>query len=245
MRNRKTPHTEHDTVGHSLVQPGKDASRQAFTARLLQLVDEAGSKSGFAGLAGVTQRSVRLWIEGGEPGRDRLAAIAEKTGVSLDWLVAGRGPKYFSDVPRGYIAVRFVDFRKGAEIGALFSTDKYLLLPSYLFDLAEADFATHLEPRTIDGTKMNLMALLLPSETPDSELSDFVVFDLIKEGGSAPPEGTLCVILDDRNIRIRAARSSAGASDMFGPILGPVIFRGSIIRRASRRRASAAAISTA
>jgi hypothetical protein len=235
MRNRKTAHTESDSIRDTSVQPSKsnqDSSRRAFTARLQQLVDETGSKSGFAGLAGVTQRSVRLWIEGGEPGRDRLAAIAAATGISLDWLIAGRGPKYFSDVPPGYIAVRFADFRKGTAIGALFSTDKNILLPSFFFDLDETDFATHMEPRVMDRTKMNLMALLLPPEKQDSDAADFVVFDLIKEGGSAPSVGTLCVILDDRNIRIRAARSSAGATDMFGPILGPVIFRGAVVRRA-------------
>ena len=235
-------HTKSGSIGHAPVQPqsaepnGGETSRRAFTVRLQQLVNESGSKNAFAGLAGVTQRTVRLWMEGGEPGRDSLAAIAQATGVSLDWLIAGRGRKIYSEYPAGYIPMPFVDLRKSKGIltGSFLSTDKRVFVHASLLDLTEGDFATRLEPRVIDRGKIDPRALLLPPSERDSDAADFIVFDLTKEDAEPPAEGVLCVvILDKGKVEVRPARSSTGITNMFGPILGPVIFRGAIVRRDS------------
>jgi transcriptional regulator with XRE-family HTH domain len=214
-----------------------DAHSQ-FAQRLEELVAGAGSAAALAAQARVSEGAVRMWLSRVEPTREKLAAIAKETGVSLDWLISGRGPKFFSECPPGHIAIRFADLTKaeGVEIGAFLLTENYIFLPTLLLGIDESGFATHREPRVIDRRQIDPMALLLPPEIPDSA-ADFVVFNFSKEGASPPPEGSLCVTLDERRIKIRPARSSAGLTDMIGPILGPVIFRGAIVERKKTKRA--------
>jgi hypothetical protein len=143
------------------------ASRAAFVARLRVLVDEAGGQRSFA--AGIaSQGTVNLWLHDSEPGRDKLAAIATATGVSLDWLIAGRGLKYFADIPSGYIAIDFYDLVKsGGYLNTLDGPDRALIFDRSLLAL-DAD------------EKANLLALyLLPGETAESIVSatDFVIVD--------------------------------------------------------------------
>jgi transcriptional regulator with XRE-family HTH domain len=174
MRNREKPHTKSDSISDTLVQPASNqsrlahAERRAFTVRLRQLVDESGSKSAFAGFAGVTQRSVRLWLERAEPTREKLAAIAKATGVSLDWLISGRGPKMYSECPPGYIALDFYDLVKSrGYLNALGGPDRTLLFDRALLALDADEHA-------------NLLALyLLPDDYAESIVtaSDFVIVD--------------------------------------------------------------------
>jgi transcriptional regulator with XRE-family HTH domain len=194
----------------------------AFAERLKQLIASSGGARPFAAKAAASEGTVRAWVErGAEPSRDKLAAIAKTTGVSLDWLISGRGPKFYSECPPGYAAMRFADLMKskGKPTRPFFSTEQLIFLPFWLLGIAESE-----------REKIDPMALLLPTETPDSTAADFVVFDLTKEGAS-PPSSGLCVILDDEGrFKVRAARSAAGGRDIFGPVFGPVIFRGVIVR---------------
>ena len=162
-----------------------------------------------------------MWLSRVEPTREPLAAIAKATGVTLDWLIAGRGPKVWSECPPGYTAMRFADLResKGVASRPFFSVEQFIFLPLSLLGVPESEL-----------DRIDPMALLLPPETPDSDAADFVVFDLTKEHASPPELPFLCVSLDKGKVKVRPARSSAGLTDMFGPILGPVIFRGSIVR---------------
>jgi transcriptional regulator with XRE-family HTH domain len=194
----------------------------AFAARLRDLVDSVGSARAFAAQADVSEGAVGTWLSRVEPTREKLAAIANATGVSLDWLITGRGPRT-SD----YIAMRFADLSKSKGIATrpFWSTDNRIFLPVSVIGITES------ERETIDP-----MALLLPPETSTIDEADFVVFDLTKEGASPPSPPTLCVILDEGRVRVRPARSSTGLADMFGPILGPVIFRGAIIDRKKPKR---------
>jgi len=191
-------------------------SHAAFAARLKELIEKVGSARAFAAQAGVSEGAVGTWLSRVEPTREKLAAIAKATGVSLDWLVTGRAA-----CPPGYIAMRFADLRnsKGIATRPFFSVEQFIFLPLSLLDIAES------ERESIDP-----MALLLPPENLGSDAADFVVFHLTQEDESPPALGSLCAILDEGKVKIRAARSSAGVTDMSGPILGPVIFRGSIVR---------------
>ncbi len=175
-----------------------------------------GSARAFAAQAGVSEGAVGTWLSRVEPTREKLAAIAKATGVSLDWLVTGRAA-----CPPGYIAMRFADLMKSNGIASrpFFSVEQIMFLPLSLLGIAES------ERENIDP-----MAVLLPPENPDSAAADFVVFHLTQEDESPPAVGSLCAILDEGRVKVRPARSSAGVSDMSGPILGPVIFRGSIVR---------------
>lgn len=201
---------------------GRD-THAAFAGRLKKLIDKVGSARAFAAQAGVSEGAVGTWLSRVEPTREKLAAIAKATGASLDWLVTGR-----AGCPPEYIAMRFADLResKGVATRPFFSTDKFIVLPMSLLGIAESD-QENIDP----------MALLLPPENSDSDVAEFVVFDLTQEDESPPAVGFLCAILDEGKVKIRPARSSAGLTDMFGPILGPVIFRGTIARQPSLQKA--------
>ena len=51
------------------------------------------TQSGFAQRLGTTQASISRYINGRHPDRETLIRIARRTGVSLDWLLTGKGPE--------------------------------------------------------------------------------------------------------------------------------------------------------
>lgn len=192
-----------------------------FALRLQELVKDAGSTAAVAAQAGVSEGAVRMWLSRVEPTREKLASIAKASGVSLDWLISGRGPKVYSECPPGYIAMRFADLTKskGVATRPFYSIEKFIFLPPSLLGIAEDD-----------SDQIDPMALLLPPETPDAQVAEFIAFDMTREGASPPRPPTLCVTLDQGRPKVRPARSAAGSSDMPDPILGRVIFRGIISR---------------
>lgn len=65
-----------------------------FKERLKSIMDEE-SLRGFGRKAGISDGALRHYLNGDSyPDLDRLAAIAEKSGVNLLWLATGEGPKY-------------------------------------------------------------------------------------------------------------------------------------------------------
>ncbi len=48
----------------------------------------------FATRAGIPDSSLRKYLDGSQPTADKLAAIAKATGVSLKWLITGKGPQF-------------------------------------------------------------------------------------------------------------------------------------------------------
>ena len=73
-----------DSVGH-IPQDG-------FPARLRQAIAAYGSATALAQAIQRSEGAVRKWARGiSEPNVSDLRAICELTGVSIDWLVTGRG----------------------------------------------------------------------------------------------------------------------------------------------------------
>tara|TARA_B100001939_G_scaffold182605_1_gene157314 strand:+ start:333 stop:1049 length:717 start_codon:yes stop_codon:yes gene_type:complete len=62
-----------------------------FSDRLKLLIGK-DSVNSFAQKCGVKEGSIRQYLAGSLPGIDKAAAIADATGVSLEWLVRGEGP---------------------------------------------------------------------------------------------------------------------------------------------------------
>lgn len=60
--------------------------------RLVELMG-TGSVLGFAKRCGVPATTMRQYLAGSVPSADKAAQIAERTGVSLIWLINGTGPK--------------------------------------------------------------------------------------------------------------------------------------------------------
>jgi hypothetical protein len=82
------------------------------------------------------------------------------------------------------------------------------------------------------------MAVLLPSETPESGAGDFVVFDLIQGakdadrllGDERSAGEFLCAVIDKGKVCVRRGRSFLREPHVTVSILGLVIFRGAVIR---------------
>ena len=82
----------------------------AFVERLRQITSSTAALSKASGISGAT---IYAWQHGSEPSRDKLIAIADATGVSVEWLATGRGSKTPSpgegpkaaSAPEGYIEV--------------------------------------------------------------------------------------------------------------------------------------------
>lgn len=62
-----------------------------FPERIAHLAKTHGSASALARLINVSPGAVLKWLEGTEPTRDKVAALALATGVSVEWLVLGIG----------------------------------------------------------------------------------------------------------------------------------------------------------
>jgi phage repressor protein C with HTH and peptisase S24 domain len=67
-------------------------SEQSFSDRLKELIGSE-SANAFARRVGITESLLRKYLAGGTPGIDKAAMICAGAGVTLDWLIAGVGPK--------------------------------------------------------------------------------------------------------------------------------------------------------
>ena len=140
-----------------------------FRQRLRELVEDAGSVAAIAAMARVSEGAVRMWLSGVEPTREKLAAISHETGISLDWLIVGRGPKHFSDAPPGYVTIDFYDLVKsGGYLKTLGGPDRELIFDRTLLALDMKERA-------------NLLALYLPIGATATEsiltATDFIIVD--------------------------------------------------------------------
>lgn len=69
-----------------------DQPDDGFVARLRQLVLRAGSASALARKAGISPGGLSRYLNGGDPSRRVLIALAKATGADIGWLASGEGP---------------------------------------------------------------------------------------------------------------------------------------------------------
>ncbi|SES24197.1 Phage repressor protein C, contains Cro/C1-type HTH and peptisase s24 domains [Vreelandella subterranea] len=80
--------------GSTLSSSKKELERdEAFIERLRSLAEYHGSVNALAKAAGVSQSGLQRYLNGGEPSRKALIAIALASDVSLGWLATGEGDK--------------------------------------------------------------------------------------------------------------------------------------------------------
>lgn len=73
--------------------------------RLREIIGQ-GSVHAFAKRCEVSGTAMRQYLEGSIPSADKAARIASQSGVNLQWLVTGEGPKYPEPVrPAGDAAI--------------------------------------------------------------------------------------------------------------------------------------------
>lgn len=69
-----------------------------FVDRLRDLVNDAGTIKTLALKSGVTEKSISNYLHNGtDPGLRNLLKIQKASGVSIDWLATGEGPKFLDD----------------------------------------------------------------------------------------------------------------------------------------------------
>lgn len=81
--------------GHTF--PMKKATRDSFWARLTEAMKDKGKKPtqvAAGAIVGVRQTSARKWATGGFPEMGTAIKLATELGVSVEWLLTGRGSKH-------------------------------------------------------------------------------------------------------------------------------------------------------
>jgi transcriptional regulator with XRE-family HTH domain len=91
---RKSDALDSPSRGGHIRAPESDG----FAGRLAQLVADE-PQTAFAKRCGFSESTLRNYLDGADPSRARLLAIAEAANVSIEWLAAGRGPKERQGAP--------------------------------------------------------------------------------------------------------------------------------------------------
>lgn len=79
-----------------------------FSTRMATIIKEKGiSINSFAQKLGVSPPTISRWMKGeADPTRTNLIRLAETTGINLEWLAIGCGPKYWENPEDGRIILR-------------------------------------------------------------------------------------------------------------------------------------------
>jgi hypothetical protein len=89
------------------------APDRGFIKRLEEIASGFPSRAALAKKADLPPSSLQSYIEGTEPTRPALVALARAANVSLEWLADNRGYKEpHPPVPKGYAAIPVYDIRK-------------------------------------------------------------------------------------------------------------------------------------
>jgi len=99
--------------------------QRSFAERLAEIASAFRSRAALAKAAGLSASALQSYVEGAEPTRPALVALANAAEVSLEWLADGRGYKQRRPpVPDGYAAIPFFDVRAaGGYVYPMFSAD--------------------------------------------------------------------------------------------------------------------------
>lgn len=70
-----------------------------FSERMTKIIEKEGvSINSFAQKLGVSPPTISRWMKGeADPTRSNLIKLAEQTGINIEWLAIGAGPKYWQN----------------------------------------------------------------------------------------------------------------------------------------------------
>lgn len=94
---------------------------ESFSDRLKDLIGSESARS-FAQRVEVGEGTIRALLKGGKPTLDTLVAIRRASGVELEWLATGAGPKRPANAvgaPAGFVPVPRLEIRPSAGPGSL------------------------------------------------------------------------------------------------------------------------------
>lgn len=123
----------------------------ALAARLASLIGDEPQTT-FARRCGFSESTLRNYLDGADPSRSRLVAIADACDVSIEWLATGRGARErrpvapaaggaFDDLERLTRAVAAVQEGLQAS-GRTFAPDRYAQLVAAAYQLMAAPGTT-------------------------------------------------------------------------------------------------------
>lgn len=106
-----------------------------FAERLEKVIEEFESPHAFSKKVGISDTMIRKYLSGSMPGLDKLLQIADTAGVSLDWLIADRGPMRVHGDATGDLVVESPDGggnylqRKQPPVSWAHLKDEFALIP--------------------------------------------------------------------------------------------------------------------
>lgn len=111
---------ESDAAGAKSRERPIQSAESDIGSRIASLIPEGESQNAFARRCGIGDTTLRKYLAGAQPSSDRLVAMADAAGVSIEWLASGRGSRKrigdlaaqgspLSDRARLAIAVRAVE----------------------------------------------------------------------------------------------------------------------------------------
>lgn len=158
-------------------------SDRGFIQRLEEIIGEFPSRAALAKKAKLPPSSLQSYIEGAEPTRPALVALARAADVCLEWLADDRGyKKPHPPVPDGYIQIPVFDIRKSG---------------GYVYPLITAEIASwiYLKLDLFSFPQMQTAKLFVvegvASLAPEIKNGDFLVIDSSWRSSFTEPTPTI------------------------------------------------------
>lgn len=130
----------------------ESSGHAAFVERLKQIIDAKKTAFALADETGIPTTTVSSWLRGVEPTRPALVKLADKAGISLEWLCTGRGEMRADRLPRGYALVPRLLNDPGRDVRGV---DYLALSTEWLKTLPGAPKPEHLILTEASGDAMN------------------------------------------------------------------------------------------
>jgi len=143
-----------------------ELDRQTRAERLREAVESGGGRQTVADRAGMPVSTLSAYLRGGEMKMSNAAAIARATGVRLEWLALGTGPRHDSE---SGVMETGAEMAGGPAPGLFASVNMDTLAAAYAAAIAalHANGHVHPEPRRI----VQVMTLLYDQLAAGGELA--------------------------------------------------------------------------
>ncbi|MDX2270424.1 MAG: helix-turn-helix transcriptional regulator [Cyanobacteriota bacterium] len=162
-----------------------------FRYRLRQIMGE-GTILHFAQSIGFPDSSLRKYLDGAQPTAEKLAILAERTGVNLNWLLTGKGSQYVESEPEpetdpDVVSIPLHDVEASAGSGAL--------LDAPVEELERIDFQRSWLQRQFHTSPVGLVLIYVRGESMEPTLRSGDII-LVDRKVTDPREGIFVVRLD-------------------------------------------------
>jgi phage repressor protein C with HTH and peptisase S24 domain len=174
---------------------------------ILDRISSIVGRQGDANLAeelGVQRTTVSSWKSRGKIPYEECWQVAQKSGVSMDWLLSGTGPRHREQnmvasengdisfqfgLPEGVVGVPLMDVAASAGDGSFIDDENVTDL--IFFDESWLWQTYHLRPKNL-----RILPVIGNSMEPTLRAGEMVLVDLIEDAGRRPMDGIYVIRLD-------------------------------------------------